>query len=468
MDTENGTRVLKTREKRYGVSTVREKIFYSLGDVGSSFIWYFTSSFLTLYYTDSVGLSAAYVGTMMLISRLLDGASDITMGIVIEKTRTRWGKARPWVLFGSIPISLALVLLFNVPSEFSQNAKNVYVFITYCFLTVICYTVVNLAYHAMLPRFSLDQQDRAVVSTVRGLFTLVISLVLSIMTPALLNTFGGDKDQGAWTTISIIYAVMALVCLLACFFGVKERNLERTAEDKPIEKVPIKKALGIVLTNKYFYIAASIFILFYITNGSAGGAIYYARDVLGDASYYGIMSMAGMLPMLAVMPLTPLLFKKFGKRTTIMAGFVLGIVGSAVQLTNPYSLPFVLGCTAVRSTGLVPLTTALFTFAGDIVDYDDWKNGVRTEGLVTAVNSFGMKVGTGLGSALLGWLLAAGKYDAAAAEQPQSALNAMIGVTVGIPLTVCVLSFILMLFWDIDRHRPEIDRYLEQKQGHDA
>lgn len=458
-----GRIMTRKKSRREGASTVKEMLLYGLGDVGSNFIWTFTSSFLVLYYTDSVKAAAAYVGTMMLVARILDGASDILMGVVIEKTRTRWGKARPWILFGSVPFAVSLLLLFNVPTGFSESGKNAYIFLTYVFMSVFCYTAVNLAYHATLARFSLTQHDRAVVTTVRVLMVTALALVLAYATPYLLELFGGQRKQRSWSILSAIYAGLAFICLMGCFFGVKEK-VPLPAAKEGGRRRPLGPSIRALLHTKYFYLAAALNTVGAAFSGSMGGYIYYARDVLGNAGYFGLMSALTMLPMLLGTPLMPLFFRKMGKRNAILSGMILSAAACAVQFFVPYSLAVVLACTGFRALGIVPLLTAAYTLPGDIVDYMDWKDGIRTEGLVSGATSFGSKVGTGLGSATLGWLLAFGRYDAGLAVQAQATLDAEIMIGAGVPFFLCIACIAIILFWDIDRYLPQIEEARREKQ----
>ncbi|GHV15922.1 MFS transporter [Spirochaetia bacterium] len=441
---------------------LREKILYSFGDVGCSFIWTFTSSFLVLYYTDSVQVSAAFVGTMMLVTRTLDGGSDILMGIVIEKTNTRFGKARPWVLFGCVPFALALILAFNVPSGIDTNLKSLYIYATYIFMTVVCYTAVNLAYNAMLPRITFVQHERAVISTYRVILTLIMALAISFATPPLLAALGGTGTQGPWSSVSGIYAVLAVVFLLLCFFGSKEKvPLEKT-DGSVKQKTPIMKTFGKLFRIRYFYISVILTIVMAFFNGVIGGYIYYARDVLRNEGLFGVMSACTMLPILLCAPFTPALFRKVGKRNAIQIGMMLGIAGSIMQLLSPYNVIVVIIGMSLRAVGLAPIMTASSTLTGDIVDYMQWKTSIRAEGIVSSISSFGAKIGTGLGSAILGWFLAMGGYNGALTTQTQSAINAEIAVVGGIPLVLCIITFAGMWFWDIDRYRPEIDTFLNK------
>lgn len=436
-------------------TSVREKISYGLGDVGSNFIWMFTASFLTLYYVDTVGMNAAFVGTMMFIVRILDGISDLTMGVIIEKTRTRWGKARPWLLFGSVPFALSLILLFNVPGKANQSAQGIYVYVTYIFLTVICYTVVNLAYHAMLPLISSNSQDRSVISAIRQFMVLALVIVMNNITPRLLEAFGGQNVQKSWSILSAIYAVLAFILIMVTFFGTKEKVKPHNAEQEVV-KVPLKVAVKAVFAHKYFYIAALVCVLMCLYDGLGGAYVYYAKDILGDINIYGYISTAQFAPMMIGMLFIPALFKRYGKKNVMLAGIILTTLSFVAMWIYPDNASFFIAMNAVRALGFAPTTAGMFTLAGDVVDYGDWKFGVRAEGLATSSNSFGMKVGTGVGSAIVGWGLEIGHYDPSAAVQSESAINATIAMCTIVPLICAVIILLLLVVWDMDKKLPQI------------
>lgn len=447
------------KQAREGTTSVKEKICYAIGDFGGNLAWGLIGSYLTLYYTDSVGLAGAFLGTMMLLCRVFDGASDILMGVVIEKTNTRWGKARPWVIFMGIPFVISLLLIFNVPGQFTKMAKNIYVCVTYFFLTVICYTGVNLSYHAMLSRISTNQNDRTVTSTVRSIFSTGAYMVLSVAVPMILGKFGGEDSQEAWRIIAIIFSVATLICFLICFFGVKEK----VVKEEVTEKTPIKAALKVLVKNKYFYIGAGLFLLFYVSTGLSQGAIYYVKNVLGNFNLITGFSLASTFSIIVAVPFAPKLLDKIGRRRGMILGLVLSIIGSFIWLIDTRNVTIAFIAVIIRSIGTAPLSVAIFTLAGDIIDYCDWQHGMRTEGLVTSVNSFGIKVGTGIGSAIVGWMLTWGHYDGALTVQPESAISSIVGFTVVLPIFVFILCIALLAFWDIDKYRPEIDKYLSEK-----
>lgn len=471
------TAVLKDSSRRDRTS-VPEKITYGLGGVGYQMTLALVNAFLTLYYTDSVLISASFVGTMMLAARVMDGVSDIIMGFVIEKTKTRFGKARPWVILGAIPLALSIVLLFNVPASFSPISKNVYVFLTYVFMSVICYTIVALAHTAMLPRISLRSSDRNIV-------LVVIALMQGIMTAAMVGVFapllqalGGERSQHAWTVISALVAVTSLLLLALCFFVTREKisALEQTPEEKngtaadPKEKGNIKKALMFLLKGRYFYIILILSFTGAITNGTAGIGIYYMRDVLGDANLMGIFSIVSVVPMIIMMPLVPKLFAKFGKKKTVSMSLGAVILVRIVMYLFPTNLPLQLVCAFLGILIVVPLWLGIPAMVCDLVDYSDYRCGIRTEGLTTSVSSFGTKLGSGLGAVILGSALAIGGYDPLASAQSASALSAIIFVMFGVPLIMFVICFVLVRLWDLEKYEAAVTQYMEgqRSEGMDA
>lgn len=436
-----------------------EKLAYALGDLGSNFCWTFISSFLTMYYTDSVLMSAGLIGTIMLICRIFDGISDIVMGMLLEKTRTKMGKARPWFGGSIIPLVVIQLLVFNVPGALSNGAKLVWIVVTYFLLTVVAYTVNNLSYHAMLSRISLTGEDRNKVSSLRGVFAFLAGLVLAILTPKLLAGFGGEKVQSAWTTTALVYSTLCLVFEAICFFGCKEKIscFDKKQEVKK-ETPDLKTGISLLLHSKYFYISVLVFIMTYILNGmTLATSVYYARDVLGNADLYSIIALVDVFAVVIGISLSPKLFKKHGKRSVMIAGSIIAIVGCVLGLVGSRNAILVFVATALNGLGLSPYVSGLFTFAPDIIEYFERKSGARYEGLVTAVNSVGIKIGTGLASAFIGWGLAIGMYDGALATQPASALTAEIVLRFAVPAVMSIISIVCMSFWDMDKQLAKKD-----------
>lgn len=442
-------------------TTLFEKIIYSCGDIGN-ISWLLTSSFLTVYYTDCVGLDAAFMGTMMLLCRIFDGVSDLLIGTLVDKTHSRWGKARPWILFGMLPLNIAVVLMFNVPAGLSGTALYTYTAITYFLTTVVCYTAINIAYQALLPRFSLDAQDRNVISAIRTLISNIVTIAVSMIIPIVLNANGGYGSQQTWTLIVVVLAVISLLAYSATFLGIHEKAGIVEEKTTKSDGVPLKVGLKALLSQRYFYIAAFCFLTFAVTGGATGINLYFARDVLKNDNFYGLITLLSFGPMLLGVPFVPILFKKLGKRKTICIGLAISIIGGLVNLINPYSAPLYFVTAFIRSLAASPMTTSLFTLAGDIVDYTQWKHGVRTEGLATSANSIGSKLGTGLGAAALGWGLKIGGYNGAITVQSESAQTAIIAIAIGLPIVTTAIAFVLMLFWNLEKYNDEIAAFLNK------
>ena len=448
---------MKRKERPYGITSGGEKLAYALGDLGSNFVWSFISSYLTMYYTDSVLLPTALLGTIMLVTRILDGFSDVAAGILIERTRTKMGKARPWFGISIIPLVISQLLVFNVPSSLGTSGKLIWVVITYFLLTVVFYTVNNLSYHAMLSRFSLDGEDRNKVSSLRGVFAFLAGLVLAIVTPSLLAANGGMKVQASWTTVALLYSVLCLVLEGICFFGCKEKIscFDEEAKEKKA-KPDLSKGLNMLLNCKYFYISIIIFIVVYIVNGmSLAVALYYTRDVLGNEDLYSLIAIGSVFATVIGLAVSPKLIKSMGKKKALILGSILGIAGCVIGLVGARNFILVLVAKIVAGLGLAPYVAGIFTFAPDIVELLEKKSGARYEGLVTAVNSVGIKIGTGLASAFILWGLSIGKYDATLAVQPESAVVTEIILMFGVPIVMHLICILCMGSWDLEKKLKE-------------
>lgn len=461
----------KVKEMNPMLSTSGEKIRFAIGDFGCNLIWGFVGGCATIYYTDNVLLSAAAVGTFMMLARLLDGVSDIIMGIIIEKTNSKWGKARPWLLWMSIPLIITFLMAFHIPEGLPERTKIIYAGVVYTFMTAVTYTAVNLSYITLLTLFAPDSKDRNMAAMVRSLFAMLGSLVVGIISIPLLTSLGGIKSQQAWDKIIVIYSVVTLVCLFITFIGVKEKKL--TAEDVEHasgrvvtkERMPLKEVIKHLLKCKYFYLSALITIPYYLAQGAGAVNTYYARDILGDVNLSGIIAAVSLPTMIIAAIIAPKLYAKFGKRNTMIIGSVIVIITTAVQFFDPYNKVLFLALYAAKGLGIMFYGVAIGTLPGDVADWCEWKIGERAEGVVSSVSSFGVKVGTGVGSALVGWILAFGHYDGKLMVQAPSALGAEIALMIGIPMVLAIVQIVFLLLWDMDKIRPNILKELEVKRN---
>lgn len=452
----HGREVMIQKEREHRLQ-MREKLCYSFGDCAGQIYVALASYFLTGYYTDTVGIAAMAVGTMMFVARIFDGTSDLIMGALIDKTKSRYGKARPWILWTAPLMAVALIALFSVPSSFSSGGKLAYAYITYILLNCIIYTANGIAYNSLLSRMTFHVQDRCSTSSLRFILGTVTTLVVNAVTANLVTSIG-------WRLLVVIYAVAELILLLICFAGCREHIGELADGAVEVEKVPLKTALPALLKNKYFFMQALMMVFLYINIISVGSMTYYfCNTVLGSLGAMTMITMAYNIPTILGSFVNPLLVERLGKRKTLIVCFLLSMAGRLIVGMGGTSIPAVLTGIAVHGLALGPIYADVFAMTPDIVDYGEWKTGIRSEGLVTCCVSFGMKVGIGLGGVAATWALAFGGYDGMAAVQSVSAVAAIrfgFGYLSVILSAVCLVIAVMM---NLDKDLEKIQSDLMEK-----
>ncbi|MCC8064003.1 MAG: glycoside-pentoside-hexuronide (GPH):cation symporter [Clostridiales bacterium] len=448
------------QEKQQQKLSMAEKFAYAMGDCGANVYVAVTSTFLTALYTDTAGIAAAAVGTMMLVTRVFDGGSDLIMGAVVDKTKTRWGKARPWLLWSAPLMAIGFILLMNIPSGFSSGGKLVYAYVTYIFMNCIVYTMNNLPYNALLSRMTLDVQDRASASSIRFFMTQLLTLILNAVTANLVSSVG-------WFTLSIVYSIIMALMLVLCFLGTKEHvGEDADSGNVKVEKVPLKVALPALLKNRYFFIEALMFCVLYIgIVGSGTLGYYYCNIILNDVTLVTFVSMGTTIPAMITNIAVPKLVSRFGKWKLMITGCILMLVGSLVIGVANTNFALVVIGLVIKGFGMGPIMSGIFAMAADVVDYGEWKTGIRSEGLVNSCTSFGMKVGIGLGSAVATGVLSLGKYDGTLAVQPDSAVSAIRFGFGNMGAIIAVVLLILCILMNIDKYIDDIQRDLTAKHA---
>lgn len=442
--------------------SIRERLAYGVGDIGGNLIFAPISAFLLFYFTDTVGIGAAIAGTLLLFGRVLDGTMDLVLGSFIDRTSTRWGKARPWILFSTPVVVISFVLLFNVPAGLDDGVKEIYAFVMYFLCLGVGFVGSNLAYHTLLSVITTNSKMRVSLTVIRTFFALLTTLVVNFATiPIVLSSGGG---QAGWSLVSIIYGAIAAVTFLIVFFGTRER-VTSSIKVESGEKMPFVSTVRLLVKNPYFFLVFGFFLLNFLLTGTSGVGIYFAKDVLGDAASYSFLGLIQILPLLIGMWFMPPLIARFGKRRLIMIGVIVTVAGALISLIDPSSFSLILGGGLVRAVGGVPIAAALFALVADVVDYGEWKTGVRLDGMTYAAATAGQNFGAGLGVALVGWLLAAANYDGQAATQPASAVNIEIFLYLWIPLIVAVLMGVIIYFLNIDKNLSQIQRDLASRRA---
>lgn len=446
-----------TIAKRNTIS-LTERVSYGSGDFASGIVWHVSTMFLMFYYTMVIGLNPATIGTIIFASKVFDGVTDIGMGFIVDKTHSKHGKARPWVLWGSVPFLISGILLYTVP-DVSTFWQLVYVAISYNLLS-FAYTMVNIPYGTLTSLITQDQYERSVLNVTRMLFSTAAAMIAGMGTLAIVKMLGGG--QKGWIFMSIIFSIVGFICLLLCFKNTKERVKPaiKALENRPL---PLKTSLKFLFNNKYWVIVLAFFLVQNIASG-VGTAIstFFVAQVasasasLTTESLMGILTITTVIPTVLCMVLALPVIKRYGKRNVAMVGTVIALIGSFIILIDPYSLPLLIATNVIKGIGGAAVVAILFALLADTIEYGEWRNGVRTEGLIYSAGSFGAKVGTGFGTAVVGWMLAAAGFVSGAAVQPESAQSMIVFIFLWLPILFNLLMIIILYFYKLDKEFPRI------------
>lgn len=437
------------REERTTFSKIIERFSYGCGDYGCNIIYTAMSTFLLFYYTDYAGVNALAVGTIMMLSRVFDGISDIIMGILVDRTKSRFGKARPWLLRMCIPFALSGVLLFSVPAGWASTAKLVYVFITYNLTSTVIYTAINVPYSSLNALMTQDPYERSVLSIFRNLLATAGTLTINMVTLPLVEFFG--DNAAAWTKTFCVLGLLAVAAFLINFFGTRER-VKASGADGRTQDVPIKAGILALFKNKYWIMMTCVLALFFLNYSVNGGTtVFYAKDILGNRDLVSTINGIFNIVQIAGMFFIAMLVKKLGKRNVFAIGLVLNTIGMLLLNFFGSTMVMIVISSIIRGIGNACGGATMWAMVSDTIDYGEWKTGYRTEGLVNSACSFGYKIGNGVGSALLGLILDIGGYVGEAAVQTASALTSIRICFVWIPVAVYVICLIIMMFWHLDK-----------------
>ena len=401
---------------------------YGCGDTACNVVFGMVSTLLTLFYTDYVGINPATIGLIMLISRMFDGVSDAIMGLLVERTKSKWGKSRPWILWMSVLFAISAVLLFAVPHS-TAMVQAIYIFVTYNLINTVCYTAINLPYSSLSAMMTRISSERDMLSVVRmGLSPFGRILAVTCTIPVV-KLFG--NNQSAWIKTMTIWASIAFILLLICFWKCEEKVVIEAKSKQ--EKIPLKQSLRALVTNQYFW---AVVILWTMQNGiyCVTGTIlpYYCKYIFhNDTWMYSTLYLTETLIIVVATFLSPMLLKKYGKRNMSLAGACLALVGQLIFCLNPTNFGFMVFSCVIGGLGLAPLNSIVFGFLGDVVEFGQWKTHIRQESLIFAGSSVGMKVGAGLTSAIITGLLSLSGYVSSTARtisQPDSAIRMIINI----------------------------------------
>ncbi|MBN2853054.1 MAG: MFS transporter [Clostridia bacterium] len=419
---------------------------------------------LTYFYTDKVGIAAAAAGTIMIVSKIIDAFTDLIMGKFVDNTTTRFGKARPWMLWTSIPALVAIVLLFTVPSGLGSSGKFAYALATNIFATAIVYTAIAIPYGCLMALITKSTQERSKMGILRAIMGYISGMIIAIGLIPITNAFGGD--QRAWIIVACIFGALSAMTLIWTFSTTREKYAEiNENKEESDSKTSLSDSIKLLFKNKYWVIMlfAMLFInIVYATSGST--AIYYAKYILKNENLIALLGGVGLIPVIIGFAVTQPLVKKFGLAKTVRIALLIGIGGTIVRMFFPYSLLITLIFGAFTTFATIPLMAVGGVLVNNTIEYNEYKFGKRLVGMSNSASSFGAKIGSGLGAAMIGWILALGHYDGKLAEQMTPALNSIIVLTIWIPGVLLVGLYLLLRQYDLDIKYAKIVNELEARK----
>ncbi|MBN1567688.1 MAG: MFS transporter [Acidobacteria bacterium] len=455
---------------------VLEKIGYSLGDAGANFVFKTMIMFQLFFYTNTMGILAWQAGTLLLVARLWDAFFDPMMGVIADRTNTRWGKFRPWVLWSAIPWGIVMVLAYTTP-DFSSAGTIVYAFVTNILLMTL-YSVNNTPYSAMTGVMTGNVNERTSLSSYRFVSAMIAQLMVAGLTLPLVAKFGKGNDAKGWQMTIGLWAVLCIILFTITFLTTRER-----IQPDPKQKSSVKEDFGNLLKNKPWIVMFFVTLCQFIVEALRGGTlVYYFKhyisqdsmfDVLqtlgltsdgGSGWWHGLLNSFGLIinaektnvadvgyslfsmssqfvTVIGVLCATYLGIR-FGKKAVALAGFALaGIFMAMFMLLSSDSIGATFALEYLRAISFAPAIPLLWAMFADVADYAEWKTGRRTTGVIYATIMFSLKAGLSLGGAIAGWLLSAYGY-VPNVEQTTKAL-------LGIRLTISVYPaiFYAIIIW---------------------
>jgi len=407
----------KAPDERPAVLRLPQYLGYGAGDAANNLAFSMTSMFLLLYYTDVVGIAATTVGTLFLVVRVFDGFADLFAGRVVDRTNTRWGRFRPYLLFAAVPLLLLNVAVFTVPN-LGDAGTLVYAYVSYI-LFGLAYSLVNIPYGSLATAMTQDPVERSKLATFRVFGSNIAILLLAVAVSPQIE--GSDDLQRSLTITTIVLAVIGTALYLATFQTSRERVAHSTQTPTLRETFQSAKQNNalLVLCGSSVVFLVGWFSLQTVT-------VYYARDVLGNADYYIVLTVVQTAGVFAAALLVPKLVPRLGKQRLYQAlGAIAAMSGIAVALA-PSSVPAIaIVAFACFGIGLGGVNTVSFALQADTVEYGEWKTGSRTEGATYSIFSFTRKVGQAIGAAAASYTIGLGGYVEGAAGQPDGAVAAI-------------------------------------------
>ena len=436
------------------------KVGYGAGDIAGNVVYAFLTSFVMIYLTDTVGLNPGIVGTLIAVSKIFDGITDIFFGAMIDKTKSKLGKARPWMLYGYIGCAITLAAIFAVPTSLGKTAQYAWFFIAYTMLNAVFYTANNIAYSALTALVTKNSRERVEMGSYRFIFAFSTSLIIQFVTIRFVE-FMGDGAEG-WKAVAIIYAIIGLITNTISTLSVKELSEEELNEGKEEtagETYSLMETAKILFSNKYYVMICVTYILQQIYGAMISMGIYFMTYILLNKDLFGVFSWAVNIPLIIALLITPALVERWnGMYRLNLTGYCVATIGRALVVVAGYmgSVPLMLLFTAVAAFGTGPWQGDMNAVIASCSEYSYLTKQKRVDGSMYSCTSLGVKLGGGIGTAITGWLLAFSGYDGTKDVQVESCIDMLHIMYLWIPAIITLVITLIMSRMNVEKANAEL------------
>lgn len=416
----------------------KKRIGYGIGDLGCNLVFSTMASYLMVFYTDVFGITAAAAGTMMLITKFIDALTDTGMGVIVDRTHTKWGQRRPYFVLGAVPFAVFTFLTFYIP-DLGSNGKLAWAYVTYCLLCT-AYTVVNIPLNTIVPRLTSDVHERNILVSTRMVCAMVGTAIVMTITAPMVKFFGGGNEGKGYLITMTIYGIVAMIIFFITFANTEE-VVPPTVNN---EKISLKESLKGLTGQAWilFFLNLFYFSLYVVRNTTV---LYYFKYNLGRTEWLSLVGILGILSGLPMLLALPALEKKFSKRNLMFLSVGLYIAGDLLIFIGRNSATCLLAGLVITGLGIYGIFGITFAMQPDVIDYSEYQKNSSVAGLIAAFQGFFVKGGMGLTSFVIGAFLKKGGYVANAVQTPK-ALSYIEICFIWIPIVLCAIIAVLTYF----------------------
>ncbi|MDO5338190.1 MAG: MFS transporter [Eubacteriales bacterium] len=433
-----------------------KRIGYGIGDLGCNLVFSTMASYLMVFYTDVFGITAAAAGTMMLVTKFIDAFTDTGMGLIVDRTHSKWGQGRPYFLLGAVPFAVFTFLTFYIP-DLGSMGKLVWAYATYCLLCT-AYTVVNIPLNTIVPRLTSDIHERNILVSTRMVCAMAGTAIVMSITEPLVRFFGNGNEARGYLITMTVYGIAAMCIFFVTFASTKEVVPPTISQKHSSLREDFKGLTGqawiLFLLNLFYF---SLYVVRSTT------VIYYFKYNLGRTEWLSLVGILGILSGLPMLLLLPALEKKYSKRSLMFFSIILYIVGDLLIFIGKNSAFCLLAGLVITGLGIYGIFGITFAMQPDVIDYSEYKKNASVAGLIAAIQGFFVKGGMGLTSFIIGAFLKNGGY-VANEVQTEKALSYIQICFIWIPIVLCVLIAVCAYFYKLDGVREEMTQALEARR----